>query len=337
MNRDRKPFLIASDVRRILYLALPAMAAMLTQTLINIADTYFIGRLAEPDRSDGQAMLSLALPLLWAVGGFFSAISVGTQAMVSRREGSGDSQAAGRVLANAVVLGFFASLVASVIGWFTIPAIYSLASSNTHYIALGSRYTQWRFVGLVSMVVTASYKAFYDGTSRTYVPFFVLFLMNLVNLLLCWILIFGHWGAPALGVVGAGRAAAISSWLGLFMIALCTLRGGDRKKYRPYTIGALSGPIMLRLTRLSVPSGVATTVVMTGFIMFRQVVQVFDERYLAAGGTEAIYGAATSIIIEVLSLTFFACLAFGIATATLVSRSLGAQIPTAPNDMRGAA
>jgi multidrug resistance protein, MATE family len=68
-------------------------------------------------------------------------------------------------------------------------------------------------------------------------------------------------------------------------------------------------------------------VVMTGFLLFRQVVKIFDERYMAAGGTEAIYGAATTIIIEVLSLTFFSCLAFGVATATLVSQRLGAGDP----------
>jgi MATE family multidrug resistance protein len=117
--------------------------------------------------------------------------------------------------------------------------------------------------------------------------------------------------------------------LGLFFIAVTSIRKGDRTTYHPYRSGVLSGPIMRELAALSVPSAVATTVVMTGFILFRQVVQVFDERHLAAGGAQAIYGAATSIIIEVLSLTFFACLAFGIATATLVSRSLGARDPDA--------
>ena len=59
-------------------------------------------------------MLSFALALLWAVGGFLSAISVGTQAMVARREGRGDPQASGLVLANALVLAIASSAVASV-------------------------------------------------------------------------------------------------------------------------------------------------------------------------------------------------------------------------------
>jgi Na+-driven multidrug efflux pump len=89
----------------------------------------------------------------------------------------------------------------------------------------------------------------------------------------------------------------------------------------------VSRKTMLRVAGLSVPSGIATTVVMTGFILFIAIVNMFDSEHAAAGGTESIYGAATTIIINVLSLTFFSCMAFGVATATLVSQSLGAQDP----------
>ncbi len=325
--RRESAFLTLGEVRRILYLAVPAMLAMLTQTAINIVDTFFIGQLPEPVRSDGQAMLSHALALLWAIGGFFSAISVGTQATVARRVGSGEPMAAGAVLANATVLATCASLVAAVATWLAIPYAYALVSDDPLYIQLGADYTRWRFVGMVSMVVTAAYKAFFDGTGRTYVHFIAALIMNLVNLLLCWMLIFGKLGAPELGVEGAGLAAAISSWLGLGLMVAFSLRGAERAKYRAYRSGVLFPRIMWDLTRLSVPSGVATTVVMTGFLLFRQVVQIFDNRVLDQGGSEAIYGAATTIIIEVLSLTFFSCLAFGVATATLVSQRLGAGDP----------
>lgn len=200
-------------------------------------------------------------------------------------------------------------------------------SNNALYVELGSKYTQWRFVGLVSMVVTSTYKAFFDGTGRTYLHFVAAVIMNIVNLFLCWMLIFGKLGAVAMGVQGAGIAAAISSWLGLAIMVYFSVRKYEHQRYHPYRRRALSRNIIRRLVNLSVPSGVASTVVMTGFLLFRQVVKVFDERYLATGGTEAIYGAATTIIIEVLSLTFFSCLAFGIATATLVSQRLGAGDP----------
>ena len=317
-------FLALADVQRILYLAVPAMLALLTQTAINLVDTYFIGKLPEPERSDGQAMLSFSLILLWSVGGFLSAISVGTQATVGRREGQSHPHDSGAVLANAVVLAAVAGGVATLICYPLIPWIFQLKSSDPDYVQIGTAYSQWRFVGLMSMVITAAYKAFYDGTGRTYVHFWAAVGMNVVNALLCWLLIFGNAGFPRMGAEGAGLAAAISSWVGAIAMALFSLRRIDRDKYHPYRRGVLSLSMMKHLAKLSIPSGVATTVVMTGFLLFIGIVQIFDDAAAQQGVREAVFGAATTIIINVLSLTFFSCMAFGVATATLVSQSLGA-------------
>jgi putative MATE family efflux protein len=321
------PFLAREDVRRILVLAIPAMLAFLTQTGVNIVDTVFFGLLPEPDRSDGQSVLSNSLILLWAVGGFFSAISVGTQAMVARRTGAGDPLAAGAVLKNAVVLASVASLVASVVGYFFIGHAFAvLMPDNPNSALLGTEYTQWRFLGVVSMVATAAYKAYFDGTGRTYIHFVAAIVMNVVNIVLCWLLIFGHYGAPRMGVEGAGVAGMASSWVGFLVVALFSFSKSDRVERAPYT-GRLSASTMKELARISIPSGIATAVIMSGFLLFRRIVEGLDSAHLAAGGTESIYGAATTIIIQVLSITFFSCMAFGVATATLVSQEMGAGRP----------
>ncbi|MET0389472.1 MAG: MATE family efflux transporter [Polyangiales bacterium] len=325
--RGTGTFLALTDVKRILVLAVPAILALLTQTAINLVDTYLIGLLPEPERTHGQAMLSGSLTLLWAVGGFLSAISVGTQALVGRRMGANEPLEGGAVLANALVL---AAISSSVMAFLCIPAIprfFELTSTDPDYVRIASAYTKWRFVGLVSMVVTAAYKSFYDGTGRTYVHFWAAVLMNVVNAAFCWALIFGNWGAPRMGAEGAGLAAAIASWVGVAAMLIFSLRPVDQLKYRPYRKGTLALATMKNLARLSVPSGVATTVVMTGFWLFIQIVQVFDNRLAADGGQEPVNGAATTIIINVLSLTFFSCMAFGVSTATLVSQSLGARDP----------
>src|SRR4029077_13630203 len=143
----------------------------------------------------------------------------------------------GAVLANSLVL---ATIVSTIVACFCIPIIpkvFFWTSDNPDYVRIGSAYTKWRFVGLVSMVVTASYKSFYDGTGRTYVHFWAAVLMNIVNALLCWALIFGHWGFPRLGAGGAALAAAISSWIGGIAMVVFSLPPIDRLKYQPYRKG----------------------------------------------------------------------------------------------------
>ena len=320
------PFFHWVDMRRVLRLALPAMLALLTQTMMNVVDTGFLKGLPEPDRTDGQSMLTTALVMLWGVGGFLSAISIGTLSIVGRRRGEGDDLAAGAAMKNAVVLAFVVSVVVSIAGYFALPTVFHALSKNENYVRLGISYTQWRFVGIIPMVATAAYKSFFDGTSRTYVHLVAAIVMNIVNFALCWLFIFGHLGAPNMGVAGAGLAAAISSWIGLGVMIVFTLMPKERAQYHPYS-GTISLRTMWDLARLSIPSGLATSVVMAGVLVFRWVIDGIDERYKAAGGLVTINGAATTIIIQILSITIFACLALGVATASLVSQELGAKNP----------
>ncbi|MBI5517034.1 MAG: MATE family efflux transporter [Deltaproteobacteria bacterium] len=321
------PLLDTAKARRILTLALPVIFAMLTQTGVNIVDTYFIGQLPRQVASDGQFALTPSLMFLWAVGGFLSAISVGTQATVARRYGEGEHLAAGAVLPNATVLALGGGLVGAVLGWYTLPWAFGLLSDNPRVVELGTAYSRWRFVGIASMAATAAYKAFFDGVGRTHLHLAAAVVMNIVNVALCWLLIFGHAGFPALGVEGAGVSACVATWVGFGVMVYFSLQGETRSRYRFYRPGVLSGATMKNLLRLSVPGGVATMAVMTGFLLFTKVVGRIDDAAIRAGAAASYNGAATTIIIEVLSATFVSCMAFGTATATLVGQSMGQGDP----------
>jgi putative MATE family efflux protein len=151
--------------------------------------------------------------------------------------------------------------------------------------------------------------------------------MNVINLALCWVFIFGHLGAPAMGVEGAGLAACVSTWIGFAVMVAFTLRKADLAQFRFYRPGVLSLTTVKQLLRLSVPGGVATAVVMFGFLLFTKVVGRIDAEAMAHGAAHSYNGAATTIIIEVLSATFVSCMAFGTSTATLVGQSMGQGDP----------
>jgi putative MATE family efflux protein len=327
MASERSPWLDGPKARRILALAGPVILAMLTQTGVNIVDTYFIGKLPPAVASDGQSALTPSLMFLWAVGGFLSAVSVGTQATTARRFGEGRFPAAGAVLPNAMVIALLGGALGALLGWFALPTAFGLLSDNPNVIALGTAYSRWRFLGIASMAATAACKAFYDGIGVTHLHLVAAVVMNVVNLVLCWALIFGNLGAPAMGVEGAGLAACISTWIGLAVMIAFTLRTEDRRRFRFYRKGTLSWTTIRQLLRLSVPGGVATSVVMFGFLLFTKVVGLIDAQAMAAGARHSYNGAATTIIIEVLSATFVSCLAFGTSTATLVGQSLGQGDP----------
>ncbi|MET0591851.1 MAG: MATE family efflux transporter [Polyangiaceae bacterium] len=315
----------------ILRLATPTVLAMLTQSIVNEIDIVFFAHLPCPESSNGQAALLPCLILLWIFGGSLSAISVGTQAFTARRFAEKRPTDAGAVLVNALCFSAVAGVLFTVLGYVVVPlALSSLKNDGVREAASG--YLQWRLLGITSMAVTFAFKAFFDGIGKTHVHLVSAVVMNVLNVILCYAFIFGNLGAPRMGVAGAGLAAALSTYVGLFNMigyaAAPAYRG-----YRPFDLRRFSKGITSDILKLSVPSAIATIAVMTGFALFVWIVARLDAVAPAGlaesscGQSEAVNGAATTDVVGVLKLTFTACLAFGTSTATLVSQSLGARDP----------
>jgi multidrug resistance protein, MATE family len=319
----------------ILKLALPTVLAMLTQSAVNEVDIIFFSRLPCPESSTAQAALLPSLILLWMFGGSLSAISVGTQAIAARRFAEGKSVDAGSVLVNSWLCAMLAGVVFTVVGYLVMPLALTalIRVPAVRLAALG--YLKWRLLGITSMAATFSFKAFFDGIGKTHVHMVASVVMNVLNVILCVAFIFGNYGAPRLGMTGAGLAGAVSSWVGLLIMAAWATLRHYRKNFRPFDLTRVARPLMTDILRLSVPSAIATVAVMSGFALFSGIVSHLDSVSHAVvlnpdcpgGQAEAVNGAATALIVGILKLTFTACLAFGTSTATLVSQSLGAGQP----------
>jgi putative MATE family efflux protein len=307
--------------RRIGSLATPVMVAMVSQTLINQVDEAFIGRLPLNIATPGQAAIGTSLILFWAIGGSLAAISVGTQALTARRTGEQEHERAGQVLFNSLLVATLTSIVASIVGWLAAPYLFRMVAKSPEQFALGVPYLQWRLVGVASMVTTTSYKSWFDGLGRTRVFMGAAITMNLINALLNWLLIFGNWGFPALGVAGSGIASMISGYIGLLLMVIWSLRSRYRREYAIYHVKNLSSQQQWEIVRLSAPSACATIFVMSGFMYFKHIVDWLDD----AAKHGAIFGAATWNIIVILMLFFTMFMAYGSAVATLVSQSMGAK------------
>jgi putative MATE family efflux protein len=306
---------------------------MLSQSIVNEVDVVFFSHLPCPESSNGQAALLPSLIVVWLFGGSLSAVSVGTQALTARRYAERSPERAGAVLANSVFFCAVAGLLFTILGHALLPTIFGLMIKVPEVRDVAISYTRWRMLGLVSMSMTMAIKAFFDGIGRTHVHLVAAVVMNVINVILCWALVFGAFGAPRLGVVGAGVAAFVATWIGLAIMVLYASL--VRAEFRPLRWANLSRALTWDILKLSIPAGLATVVMMFGFGLFSAVVGGLDSDEAAraavvvgrCGAHEAVNSAATTDIVEVLKLTFTACLAFGTAAATLVAQSLGARRP----------
>jgi MATE family multidrug resistance protein len=314
-------------VRKVLFLGSFVMLAMLTQYFVNAADNLMVGRLDDPaEATASQAALGLGMPLYWAVGGFFAAISYGAQAMTGRRYAEGEEERAGQVLFNAVFVAIFAGVLGILIGWYSGPyAVDFLAEASAEQKRLGTIYVQLRALGIGAMVATFAFKAFFDGIGRTYVHLIAAVVMNLFNIGLNYLLIYGNepLGIPRMGLAGAGWASMISTYLGLAIMIGVSLAPRYSRRFKFYHLRNFDRRVIANIVKLMLPAGSASLILMTGFLLFFKFVGQID----ADMGTGNTYSAATKALMDTAALCFMPLLAFGTATATAVSQSLGAGKP----------
>ncbi len=283
-----------------------------------------MGRLPGDVATASQAALGLGMPVFWAVGGFFAAVGVGTQAITGRRYAEKAYDKAGQVLFNSLCIAVVAGVFGGGLGYLLTPyGVEYLATASEQQRILGVQYTQIRMIGVAGMVVTFSYKAFFDGIGRTYVHLWAAAAMNAFNIVLNYLLIYGNdtLGIPRLELAGAGIASVISTYLGLAIMIAVSLGPETRKRFQFYRRGLYDPRIVGRIIRLMIPSGSATVILMAGFALFMRFVGDIDAQ---VGDGTSTYTAATKAIMDTAALCFMPLIAFGTATATCVSQSLGA-------------
>src|SRR3984957_3072818 len=260
--------------KAILWLALPTVFAMLSQTIFNEIDVVFFSHLPVPESSYAQAALLPSLILTWLFGGSLGAISVGTQALVARRYAEGDRHAAGSVMASATFFAVVAGAAFSVVGLLTLPWLARAMIDVPQVQDVAISYTRWRMLAVISMASTMAIKAFFDGIGRTHVHFVAAIVMNVANVFLCWMFIFGHLGAPRMGAPGAGLSAFMATWIGLAIMVLYVW--AVKSEYQFMRWANVSRTTVWALLKLSIPAALAIVVMMAGFGVFAHNVSQLD-------------------------------------------------------------
>jgi MATE family multidrug resistance protein len=297
---------------KVIDLAYPVMLAMFTQTFINLVDTAMVGHIGKEGAISGMI---IGVMSFWIVGGGLSSISVGTQALTSRRFGEKKDGECGKVLFNSLVVAVAAGIVSTALFAGLAAHIFPLLSNDPAVVYHGTGFATYRFLGLLPLLPVYSLKSFFDGIGRTKVFMVTAIIMNTFNVALNYALIFGEFGMPRLEVMGAGLAASISSAIGLGILFVISLKPSTMRRFGYYRLSNLDFSVMKSIVSISYPSGIAVVFTTAGFLAF----------YWIVGRVGTLEQDVSGILINLGSLTFMPVIGFGIASATLIGQSLGAR------------
>nr|MBA3643706.1 MATE family efflux transporter [Chloroflexia bacterium] len=304
--------------RRVLGLAIPIIGENLLQTMVGAVDTFMVARLG----SVAVAGVGTSIELVFFLISVLMAVEIGATVLVSQAIGAGDAARANRLARQAVVWGVLLAIPVSLLGTLAAPAIIDLFGTEPDVAAAATTYLEITAATSVVLLLSFVGGAVLRGAGDSRTPLVAAILANVINVVVAYGLIFGHFGLPALGIAGSAWGAAAGRAAGAALLMALLLRG-----HRAISIRGRSGWLphletARQLMRLGVPAAVEQMLMAAGFTTLIAVVTLI--------GTAAL--ASQQIGFTALSIAFLPGFGFAIASTALVGQSIGARDPAAARE-----
>jgi putative MATE family efflux protein len=292
--------------REIFRLALPALGALAADPLVSLVDTAYVGRLGT--RSLGA--LAIAAAVFGVAFSVFNFLSYGTTPLVARELGRGDGAGAGRITIAAALIGSALGLAATgVLLGFPEPFVRVLGA-GPDLVDPAITYLRIRALALPAVVLVTVGHGVFRGALDTRTPFLIALALNVVNLVLDPVLIFGF----DLGLAGAAWATVVAQWLGAagFVVVLA------RRRHSLGIIFGLPGPgEVTALARAG-----RNLVLRTASLLF-----VFTATTAVAARLGAVPVAAHQIALQLFIFLSLVLDAVAIAAQAMLGAATGARDP----------
>ena len=299
----------------VLRLAWPVVLQNLLHTLMFYVDTAMIGGLGP----EALAAMGVVGPIAHTITAVLTALSVGAVAVVARAWGEGDRAAQERDAAAALALGVAVGLPLTAAGLTALPAAARLFAvpGGAGVEAMARDYLFWEAASLVFYCVYMAAVGILRACGRTQIPLWTTLGANLVNVALNAIFIFGHLGAPRMGVAGAALGTALSVALEGMVAAGILFTRVSPVRLRLSNFRKVDRRAVARLLRVTAPAAAEPVILQSGFLVFNKAITLL--------GTLPVAAHRAALTVE--SLTFMPGYGFAVAGSALVGRFLGERRP----------
>ena len=311
--RDNDEDFTSGPIRRALaLLAIPMMLEMAMESIFAVVDIAFVSRLG----TDAIAAVGITEALITVLYAIAIGLGMGLTAMVARRIGEKDAEAAALVTGQSIWIGLLLSVVIGIAGVVYARDLLVVMGASSGVIAQGTGFMAVLLGGSFSIIFLFLLNAAFRGAGDATVALRSLWIANGINIVLDPCFIFGLGPFPEMGVTGAAVATTIGRGVGVFYQLWYML--GDRGRIALRTRHMRLVPVLtMRLLQISI-GGIGQFLIATAsWIGVMRIVAVY--------GSSAI--AAYTIALRMMEFTFLPAWGLGNAAATLVGQNLGAKRP----------
>ena len=293
-------------------LAIPMMLEMAMEAVFAVVDIAFVSRLG----TNAVAAVGITEALVTVLYAVAIGLGMGVTAMVSRRIGAKDAEAAASVTGQAIWVGAVLAVVIGVCGATWAAELLQLMGASEAVIAEGKGFTAMLLGGSASILYLFLLNAAFRGAGDAPVALRSLTLANAINIVLDPCLIFGLGPFPELGVTGAAVATTIGRGIGVVYLVYYLFAGRGRLQFGVQHLRIVPA-LIGRMVKISI-GGVGQFLIATA-------------SWIAIMRVVALYGsgpiAAYTISLRLIEFALLPAWGLGNAAATLVGQNLGAGEP----------
>jgi len=294
----------------LLRLSLPMVISQGAFAVMIFTDRYFMSQIAP---------VQMAAALGGGVASFFSiSLFIGllsyANALVAQYYGAGELEKCSRVVTQGLVITLVSMPILLVIAYF-VGKLFAGMGHEPEQIELESIYYNFLMVSCFLPLIKLCFASYFSGIGRTKVVMFCDVLGMMMNVPLSYILIFGKFGLPALGIAGAAIGTIISGAFALLLFLLFYFEKKNRITFKISSAFIFDRAIMRRYVRLGLPSGLEMFLNVAAFNLFLLMFQSY-------GIPEA---AAATIVFNWDILAFIPMLGLNIGVISLIGRFVGAN------------
>jgi len=296
--------------KEIIKVAYPVFLSYLAQNVVNVTDTAFLGRVGEVELG-ASALGGVFYMSLFMIGLGFS---IGSQILIARRNGEKQYHKIGEIFNHGIVFLILLALVMiGLVQLVSTPLLHQVLKSPKVFEA-ASAFLDIRIFGLLFIFLNSLFRALYIGITQTKVLIWNAVIMASVNVALAYVLVFGHWGFPRMGIKGAALASVIAEGTALFFMVIHTIRNIDSEKYNLRFSIRFHLDVIRHILSVSIYTMIQSFLAIATWFIFFIGIEHLGERSLAV----------SNIVRSLYMIMMMPILSFGTTANTLVSNQIGA-------------
>lgn len=267
-------------VNRLLFsMSLPMILSMLVQALYNIVDSIFVAQIGET----ALAAVSLAFPVQNLIIAVSVGTGVGVNALLSRSLGEKNQENANLAAVNGLFVFFLSYLLFAVFGLFFARMYFTVQTSNPEIIEQGTIYLSICSIFSFGIFLEIALERIMQSTGRTIYNMITQGLGAIINIILDPILIFGLFGFPRMGILGAAVATVIGQIIAMLLLLYFNIRKNsdvnlNMRRFRPDTA------IIAEIYRVGLPSIIMQSISSVMTFGVNKILLLFSETAVSVFG-----------------------------------------------------